>query len=113
MEKNTDFIYSIMKFILFDKIKSETMSDIKKFYDEEFFPILVSTHSLFLNNYHSKEWQKKDRKLKFIIENPNLLRSYKFMIKSEEYLHNFLTCFEKKLSDFIKNSEFVRNDVND
>lgn len=85
-----------MKFILLDKtrIGDINQSQSKIFYDNYFLSLLKKTHP--------KIWETKNTKFLHIINNPSLLRSYEFLIKSEQSFQNFILVLERELYSFIQ-----------
>jgi len=97
----------MMKFVLFEKIKSENLSEVKKFYKVQFYPLLTSTHC--------KDTKQKNEKFNMIMLNPNLMRKHNFMLKYEEYFQNFLLILQRKLKKFIGipgENEDISNEFN-
>jgi hypothetical protein len=103
LQKKENILYNIMKYILFDKIRIGEKEDSKKFYYEYFSQILKKTHSNF--------WEKKNSHFLTIINNPNLLRTYDYVLKSEQNFERFILNFERALLDFIyEKNKFVTID---
>jgi hypothetical protein len=78
-----------MKFILFDKIRIGDIDEAKRFYFEYLFT--------FAKKLYPNEWEVRHNKFILIINNPNLTRTYDYVIKSEEIFQQFTYLFEKSL----------------
>jgi hypothetical protein len=78
-----------MKFILFDKIRIGDVEEAKRFYYEYLYMLIKR---LFLN-----DWRYKHNNYTLLLQNPHYIRSYDYVLMSEEIFQNFVPRFEKAL----------------
>jgi hypothetical protein len=105
LHKYENILYIIMKYILLDKIRIGDFDNIKKFYNNYFLCLLKKTHP--------KIWEIKNNNFLFIISNPSLLRSYEYLIKSEQNFQNFVFVFEREIYSFIQIKKGNNDNIQD
>jgi hypothetical protein len=87
--------------MLFDKIRIGDIEEASKFYSEYFLHFMKKTHP--------DCWERKNVNFISIIQNPDFLRNFEYLIKSEENFQIFITRFERALYSFIYKIEFIDN----
>lgn len=92
-----------MKYILFDKIRIGAYEESHKFYLEYFVTMLKKTHP--------NCWERKNVSFFTILNNPDLLRTYDYLIKSEQNFQNFINKLDLKLNIYISNIKINNNEL--
>ena len=89
----------MMKFFLFDKIRTGDIEGSNRFFSEYFIHLLGKI-------YCSKtEYERKFTIFLQILSNSSFLYNYDYLIKSEQVFQSFVQSFEKSLHNYLLKKE--------